>query len=245
MAIAGYIYRYPLLMKFQYSRLQSLTCREQSYNRKFNCQGKIWVHRVNSLERYELLKNKFAGFEADLSFHPEKGTFFVYHPPLTSKTDVMPLSTFLDHVDLHRNGFWFDTRYVGISNAEQAIQALADLDTLTIKMLCTFEFYDAKAAAFFSQRGYHTSFNASEEILQQAEKDSRYRDSINRIIAGVTFVSQDISYLPVLKKIFPGKQIVTWDLHFGSFINRSRLQELLNDRRVAFIFVNIKTPFYR
>src|SRR6185369_9050299 len=86
--VAGYIFRYPLLLKFQYSRLQSL-----------NRLQKIWVHRVNSLERYDLLKDKFDGFEADLSFQPETGSFFIYHPPLTGETAILPLAEYLKHAD--------------------------------------------------------------------------------------------------------------------------------------------------
>ena len=233
--VAGYIFRYPLLLKFQYSRLQSL-----------NHLQKIWVHRVNSLERYDLLKDKFDGFEADLSFHPETGSFFIYHPPLTKETAILPLAEYLKHADLQHKRIWLDTRFVGASNVQEALLALSKLeDTMAIKKACVFELYDARAAAMFASHGYTSSFNASEEIQQVLEKDPAARDSVNKELLPVAYVSQDAQYLPVIKKIFPGKQIVAWELHLKSFFNRSRLKELLDDPQVAILFVNIKTAFYR
>jgi len=164
---------------------------------------------------------------------------------MSSKTAILPLDKFIDKVDLPNHAFWFDTRFVASSNMLEAMDALADLDTMTIKKNCTFEFYDAATAAFFSQRGYHTSFNASEEIQDLMQKNQGAKDSINRILANVSMVSQDYRYLPVIKRLFPGKYIATWDLRFSSFIWKSRLQQLMNDERVSFIMVNIKTPYYQ
>jgi hypothetical protein len=246
LVVAGYIFRYPLFLKFQYARLSSLDCQAQGQASTFNCLQKIWAHRVNSLERYDLLKDKFDGFEADLSFQPETGTFFIYHPPLTHETAILPLSEYLKHADLRQKRIWFDTRYVGVCYIRQALESISkNDDTMAVKKACIFELYDAAAAAIFSQHGYNSSFNASEEIQLALQKDTLLRDSINKELSQVAYVSQDAEYLPVIKKIFPGKQLVTWELHINSFFNRRRLKELLNDPQVAVLFVNIKTPFYR
>lgn len=242
--ITGYIFRYPLVLKFQYARLQSLDCSDTSKNPSNNCREKIFVHRVNSLERYELLKEKFSSFETDIVFDGRVDDFQVYHPPFKKETDIVPFDQFLGHTDLKKQLFWFDTRFVAAINMEQAMAALSRLpDTLMLQKRSVFEIYDAVAAAFFAQRGYTTSFNPDETVMTRMGKEPLYRDSINQLLERVTYISQDMKYVPELEQLFPGKQIVTWDLRFSSFFNRQPLRKLLDDPRVSIVMVNIQTPF--
>src|SRR5690348_14370283 len=89
-----YLFRYPLFLQFQYSRMHSLSS------------SRIWVHGVNSIDRYQFLRKKFSGFELDVIYTGPKG-FAVLHPPAEAGTDTLWLDTFLSQTD-PSDRLWLD-----------------------------------------------------------------------------------------------------------------------------------------
>src|SRR5437763_1698172 len=77
----GWYYHPELLYAFQYSRLKGLSYQTNGVNR--SALSKIWAHRVNSLQRFDILKNDFEGMETDVMFDPGKNEFLIYHPPFS------------------------------------------------------------------------------------------------------------------------------------------------------------------
>lgn len=240
--IFGYIFRYSLILEFQYSRLQSLRCNDG----QTNCMDRIWVHRVNSTGRYDLLKDKFNGFETDLVYSDSARLFYVYHPPFTKNTDTLSLGRFLMNADLEHKRFWFDTRFVAASNMITALNDLSSSDKAgKLKANCIFELYDLQTAGYFAQKGYTVSFNADEQLLHQMSASQQMQDSVVSQLSQVKYVSQESQHVPVLKKLFPGKQILTWNSKFANFFDTKPLKQLLGDEKVAIILVNIKSRYYR
>jgi hypothetical protein len=240
--IFGYIFRYSLILEFQYSRLQSLRCD----NNQTNCLKRIWVHRVNTTGRYNLLKDKFQGFETDLVYSDSARLFYVYHPPFTRDTDTLSLRRFLKSTDPGQKKFWFDTRFVAASNMAAALTDFSSADESgKLKKNCILELYDLQAAEFFAQNGYIVSYNADKQLLQQMTVNQRVTDSIINRLSQVKYVSQESQHVPLLKKLFPGKQILTWNSKFANFFDTKPLQQLLDDPGVAIILVNIKSRYYR
>jgi hypothetical protein len=238
----GYIFRYPLILQFQYSRLKSLGCAGSA-----GCMGRLWVHRVNSVERYELLKDKFTGFETDINYDPGTHAFYVYHPPLTGKTAILPLSSFLQKIDFTTKNLWLDTRSVDTSNMHEALNALAQAtDTLSFNHnVFIVELYDITAAKLFAENGFPVAFNVSDQLLKGLLKSKVLRDSINKELRNIEYISQEFRYVTDLKKCFPDKMIITWRPEFKVFFNTQEIQELLDDPQIEIILVNIKSRYYK
>jgi hypothetical protein len=230
-----YLFRYPIFLQFQYSRLRSLECKEG------NCLSRIWAHRVNTINRYEQLKDKLEGFELDVIYTGPKG-FAVLHPPDEIVGDTLRLETFLDQADMKKHRFWLDTRFVDSSNIGEALVAF---DRLAIQYPyltnCIFEVYYLPVAQALAYNGYNVSFNVSDRWLNNLPGNSQLQDSVTRMLKEVKYVSQDAAYLSTIKQLFPGKKILTWHLAINDFFNRKPLKELLADPQVEIVLVNIKT----
>jgi hypothetical protein len=236
----AYFFRYTLILKLQYSRLQSLNCG------KTDCLDRIWVHRVNSLERYDLLKGKFHGFETDIVYVDSLRSFSVYHPPQAPGEDTLTLDRFFAHCMQADKHFWLDMRFVGEANMQAALKVFSKLDQqFGLKSNCIIELYDLSAARLFAINGYTVSFNISEDLISRMEIEKHLPDSISREWSSIRYISQDARYLPAVKRLLPGKKIITWHPRFTNFINTEELQKLLDDPQVEIVLVNIKSRFYR
>lgn len=236
--LAGYFSRYRLVREYQLMRLRSWTC-------SGDCLQKAWVHRVNSLQRYDLLKKNFTGFETDIVFDNQSRRFWIYHV-VAPKKDTLSLDRFLAHVHKDKKNLWLDTRYVDSSHKEQALQALSALDSrYGIRSTAVIELYDLAAASWFAKNGYTVSYFVPDSLQSQLASDSLLRDSITSLLSPVKYVSQDAKYVPVLKKLFPGKKILTWRLPFKDFYKKGYLRQLLEDPQVDIVLVNIKSRYYR
>ena len=235
-----YLFRYPLFLWFQCSRLTGLSCG------KANCMNRIWAHRVNSTERYKILKDKFSGFEMDIIYTGSDKGFAVLHPPAAVVGDTLTLDAYLSKADLLNDRFWFDTRFLDTSNMQKG---LVVLDELTKKYPqikeCILEIYDLPSAQLLAENGYTVSFNVSEKWLNDLSGNNSLRDSVALSLRHVKYVSQDAAYLPRVKKLFPGKKILTWHLAIKDFLNRKPLKALLADPQVELVLVNIKTPYFQ
>jgi hypothetical protein len=239
----GYIFRYPLMMEIQYTRLSSLQCPSAP---SADCMPRIWVHRVNSPERYDLLKEKFHGFETDITYNDSSRSFEVYHPPKTMEMDTLSLDRFIGHVNTSSGQLWFDTRNVDSLNMASALEAFKRAgDSSEIRRNCIIELYDLTAAKFFSQHGYTVGYNVPELLIKTLLSNKPLQDSINAELADVKYVSQQSGYIFLLKKLFPGKPIITWQTEFNLFIKKKEIQEMLDDPLIAVILVSIKSNYFR
>ncbi|MEO5562117.1 MAG: hypothetical protein ABIR18_01755 [Chitinophagaceae bacterium] len=238
----GYLFRYPLILRFQVARLKTLHCGSAENA----CQQRIWAHRVNSTQRYDILQNKFDGFEMDVIYVNSTASFSVLHPPAVSKDDTLSLAGFFKNVGTDNKNFWLDTRFVDSTNMNEALVALTKLkDQYPILRNCIIEVYFAPVAELFARHGYIVSFNVSERWLRDLPGNKLLQDSLNKKIEAVRYVSQEAQYLPVIKKLFPEKRILTWQLSINDFIDTHPIQKLLDDPQVEIVLVNIKSRFFR
>jgi hypothetical protein len=235
-----YLFRYPIFLQFQYLRLQSLQCKG------VNCFQRIWAHRVNSVERYNILKNKFGGFELDVIYTGPKTGFAVMHPPDETGGDTLLLDTYFSQADMQNDRFWLDTRFLDSSNMQEGLIKLNELAAkYPVRQQCILEVYYLPVAQLLAEKGYIVSFNVSERWLRDLPNNKVLLDSVTRSLQRVNYVSQDAAYLSTIKKLFPGKKILTWHLAINDFFNRKPLKELLADPQVEIVLVNIKTRYSR
>lgn len=238
MLIPAWLFRFELLFYFQYSRLQSMDCGAGS---SVSCIDKIWVHRVNTLERFNAVKKKFNGIEADIVFDSVAVTFWVYHPP--EKSGLL-LDTYLREVmTAGQSTCWLDTRFVNQHNMAQAALLLQAMDNkYHIKDKTIFELYDITAANYLAALGFRISLNVSPHTLADT---AALRFTTAHLSAAVGFVSQESGFVKQLEQYFPGKQVITWSLPFKNYINRKPLAVLAADPRVAVVLVNVKSRQYK
>jgi hypothetical protein len=241
--LLGYLFRFPLYSAFQSSRVRALHCPGSDNGA---CRSKIWVHRVNSLPRYDLLASQFDGFETDIHFNGASGSFSVYHPPVPAEGDTLSLDHFLAHVDLSAKHFWLDTRGVDILNAEKALAGLqatgkGDL----IRKNCIIELYDAAAASEFSKAGYTSSFDITFLEKKKMVSDAHFADSVRGYLDNVKYVSDQSANIGQAKQMFPGKKIITWHLSYLDYFHLNNIQRLLDDDQIDIVLLQMKTRYYR
>jgi hypothetical protein len=242
--VTGWILRYQLVFKFQYSRLKGLGC--QTGEADFindSCLNKLWVHRVDSKERYEILKGKFAGYETDIVWDGWKRQFAVYHPPLEGKP--IRLDRFLSAMDLKNAMLWLDTRETPVADTLNILKALDSLDhRFKIKMNVVIELYDTAVANYLADHEYWVALNIHPEWIS-AFKEPDWQTLKASMSPKISFISQEDIHVPFLKKQFPGKDIVTWSIAFSNYFNRAHLRQLVKDEQVKIVLVNIKSKYYK
>jgi hypothetical protein len=240
----GWLYRYELLFKFQYSRLKGLSCQQGKADFiNDSCLNKLWVHRVDSKERYNILKGKFAGYETDIVWDTWKRHFSVYHPPLEGKP--IRLERFLSGADTKNSMFWFDTRETPASDTANILKVLDSLNEhYKIKMNAIIELYDTTVANHLADHDYWVALNIDPEWISTYKEDDW-----QKLKAGmspkISFVSQEDIHVPFLEKRFPGKDIITWSIAFKNYFNRHQLRSLVSDNRVRVVLVNVKSKHYK
>lgn len=243
LVILGWIFRYELVFAFQHKRLEGLSCQEGKADFiNDSCLNKIWAHRVNSVERYRLLKGKLAGTETDITWRPSEKRFGVYHPPLEKQ--AITLDSFLQVVDTKTGLLWLDTREIPVADTNAVFAELERLNQAhQLKMNAVLELYDLAVANYLAGKGYWVALNISPEKMSAYSQQQwkAYRDSMS---AEIAFVSQEDVHLPFLKQHFPGKDIITWSISFNNYFNRAALKRLVNDPQVKIVLVNIKSRGY-
>ncbi len=244
LAILAWFFRYQLLFKFQYARLEGLACQEGKADFiNDSCLNKLWVHRVDSKERFNILKDKFAGYETDIVWDSWKRKFLVYHPPLEGKP--ITLEKFLHGVDLERSMFWLDTRETPIADTANILKALDSLDHLhKLKMNAIIELYDTTVANYLAEHDYWVALNIHPEWISNY-KQSEWKRVKATMSPKISFVSQEDIHVPFLQKQFPGKDIITWSISFNNYFNRKHLRQLIKNDKVKVILVNIKSKYYK
>jgi len=239
-----FYFRYDLMLRFQLWRLGSLHCNSVQVKSKNPCLERIWAHRVNSTVRYQLLKSKFPGMETDIVFNKVTGAFSVYHPPLVESDSSLSLDEFLGQVDLQQSSIWLDTRGVDSLNAPMALAALSSRPwSEALKEKAIIELYNVSAAQYFAANGYRVSLNLLGVPKAKRNRESILAEGIEMRLRQVQYVSQGFEIIPALKRLFPGKKIITWDPRIGSFFKMKRLQVLLDDPDIDIILVNIKSRY--
>ena len=80
---------------------------------------KIWVHRVNFIDKLQEINTKFSGVEVDVIFIEDKNIFDVNHPPAQSID--LSLFKYLSSIKLtSNNSFWIDFKNLSEDNMENS-----------------------------------------------------------------------------------------------------------------------------
>lgn len=194
---------------------------------------KIWAHRVNSVERFNYLKDKFAGVEMDLVYQGDKNFLEVNHPPATSKN--IDLKEMLEQKNAGQVGLYFDIKNLDSSNAFQILELINRLDSVyRLKSRCIIESRDIASLAPFVQAGYFTSYYLPENVCEKhAELKKAWA------------VSQDWSVLEPADSCTNGINKLAWELSFTNWLDLSQIRSIVERKDCRILLVNVKSPGYR
>lgn len=180
---------------------------------------KIWVHRVNSIEKLEEVQPKFQGVELDVVFEGE-GNFDVNHPPAESIN--LSLREYFAAANFSNGyGIWLDVKNLDLQNAEQAL--------LTLTQLCSdfsispdqiiVESTDASVLPPFSESGFRTSFYLPQHLSDESsESQENVLNELNPLMAlyPTDYLSTNRSDYSFVRSKFPESKILTWSFDYDT-----------------------------
>jgi hypothetical protein len=176
---------------------------------------KVWLHRVNSVERAVRMAKQYRGMEIDVMYDSAADSFDVGHPPAPS------IGLSLDHLlaavpDVGSHYFWIDFRNLTDANAQAAcarLVAIARKHDLISHMIV--ESIHPTALACFTDSGFHTSYYLFPEVGLPAMNTEQRRAYYQEVKAGVAasnvnHLSMSYESLPFVDRYFPDADVLTW-----------------------------------
>ena len=204
---------------------------------------KIWLHRANSLEKWQDNAEKYPNAEVDLIFW--NGKFHVAHD--TADITALTIDEYFREMPNRKGHLWLDIKNLSNNNA---IVALHELDSLCSeynvdKSRFIIESDNESALSHFShQGGYFTSYYAKaprpSELSEEERKKVIYQleQVVHRgNVSALSFPRhwyKDIS--SGLKSDIP---LLTWDHHTGEWLFHASFwkHKMLNDEQLKVILV--------
>jgi hypothetical protein len=203
---------------------------------------KVWLHRVNSVERAVRMAKQFRGMEIDVMYDSAADSFDVGHPPAPSIG--LSLDRLLGAVpDVASHYFWIDFRNLTDTNAPAAcarLVAIARKHNLISHMIV--ESVHPTALACFTDSGFRTSYYLFPEVSLPAMTTGQRNAYYEEVKAGlaasnVNALSTSYESLPFIERYFPDADVLTWyrerdrNLRYYAMLaylkSRSRIQVIL------------------
>ena len=203
---------------------------------------KVWLHRVNSVERAVRMAKQFRGMEIDVMYDSAANSFDVGHPPAPSIG--LSLDRLLGAVpDVAGHYFWIDFRNLTNTNAPAActrLVAIARKHNLISHMIV--ESVHPTALGCFTDNGFRTSYYLFPEVslpaMNTAQRTAYYAEVKAGLAASnVNALSMSYESLPFVDRYFPDADVLTWyrerDRNLRYYVTlaylkaRSRIQVIL------------------
>lgn len=206
-------------------------------------QDKLWLHRANSLKKWNEKADAYPNAEVDIIFW--KGKFHVAHD--TADITALTIDDYFKEMPNRKGHLWLDIKNLSKNNA---IVALHELDSLCSeynvdKSRLILESDNESALSYFThQGGYFTSYyvKATRPSTLSEEERKEVILGLEQVVhrGNVSALSfprhwyKDIS--SGLKSDIP---LLTWDHHTGEWLFHASFwkHKMLNDDRVKVILV--------
>ncbi len=181
---------------------------------KISFKEKIWVHRVNTIERFLSVADQFKGVEIDLVFKSDSNYFDVNHPP--EKSIHLSLYRLLKTKnDCSHLRLWLDFKNLKASNAEASLKRLEAISK-SLNINPNQIIVESRKPLFlkgFRAKGFKTSYYLPADIATLNKKKLREQIELIRDLKrteSIDFISSNIRDYAFLKQHFPDCQIITW-----------------------------------
>ena len=207
---------------------------------------KVWVHRVNSIEKKKDVSGKFSGIELDIVYDQAKSLFDVNHPPARSIN--LSLKDYL-LADVNRqSGYWLDFKNLEPGNAESAcntLSAIVDSAGLDKKKVIV-ESHNYASLSVFANKGFQVSYYlpALNKLKGNTLTTALQKVSLAIKTYPAMFISSTYKDYPIMKQYFPQSTKLLWwsgsEKTFWNWRNKFHLYKMMNDKTVKVLLV----PFH-
>jgi heptose-I-phosphate ethanolaminephosphotransferase len=210
--------------------------------------SKIWVHRVNSLERLTEVESLFKGMELDVVF--ENGKLDVRHPP--AQTINLSFEKYLSNMKSPSDHyFWLDLKNLTPNNVSEIISHLNYLtQKFNIKRNILIETTSPATISKLNNAGYFTSYylpylaGLNEQTLSNEIVSINKNILLNQPVA----ISQNFDNYYILNEHFSTQNKLIWalNLNWNDPKTHNRIENLLlKDSTIKVCLVNFKTIGWR
>ena len=203
--LIGFIFAYLVLF---------LIVNKQNQLFRYLYSEKVWVHRVNSVEKLTEVNNLFTGVELDVMFMNTKGIFDVNHPP--AKSIDLSLFEYLSSIKDGSVGyFWLDFKNLTPVNIEPSYKRLDSIrGILNLKKeQFIIESRYPENLNTFRENGYRTSYYLPSRLYQlnTEELKAKLVDIEHRIATNkTTYISANFNHYGIMKRSFPEQNVLIW-----------------------------------
>jgi heptose-I-phosphate ethanolaminephosphotransferase len=212
--------------------------------------SKLWVHRVNTIERAQILLESFPGIEIDVIYDSSSGVFDVRHRDIPSIG--LTLREYFEVIEQqYRPLYWIDIKNLNSRNELDQFKRLEWLDAeYDLKNRLVVESPNASSLQRFTESGFNTSYylphfdveSATAEVIKdwvRAVKQAVSRTSVHAI-------SADYTMYPLIEKYFNDADALLWaSLRYDKASHRKKIEEIINKPRIKVLLVRQPTDFYR
>ena len=215
-----------------------------------NFTDKIWIHRMDSKERFRILPGKYKGIEMDLMYDSVSNNFDVRHPPAES-TGFSLEDAFAATPNITGHYFWLD--YKNLTEQvkfKSCAKLLALAKKYNISQNIIVESQEPEPLTYFTESRFYTSYYLPVFNIASSSKDEikMYYNEVKKRLQNskVCALSGNYQQLPFIEKYFPDKDIVTWYLNEDRGLKYSAsLFVLTRNPKVKVILVAEMSEGYR
>ncbi|MDD5569592.1 MAG: hypothetical protein PHD97_00375 [Bacteroidales bacterium] len=222
-------------------------CNQKGKTSNINFSNVNWVHRVNSIERYFEICEKYNGIEIDVNFDSEKNCFDVYHAPKSSVN--LCLEEMLKNVkNPEKTFYWLDFKNLDSTNYIPALNNLNSIcEKLKIKNNLIVESSNPVILSHFTDSGFYTSyyiFTFNPYALSDSVANYYYEKVCAILDKSRVCAISGYAQQLVFMKHFPGYDFLLWNLESNKFWSNIFNKRYKSIKNVKVILVKDITKSY-
>lgn len=214
------------------------------YTLRFFFPEKVWVHKVNTLEKLFAVASRYQGLELDIVYDETKHDFDVHHPPEPSTG--LWLSAYFQSLANKQQPLWLDFKNLNSENQNAACRCLDSLAQhyQLNKSLIIVESPAPEYLIDFNKYGFKTSYYLPPELHERTDHALNVEIKFAKhqaISYPTTYLSTEFKDYPILKHYFHDQKKIIWFNVYGSMNKikaRLLLFDILNDPTVDVLLVS-------
>ncbi|EGK8007999.1 phosphoethanolamine transferase [Campylobacter lari] len=227
--------------------------KELKQNYPFKAPSKIWLHRTNSLDKFEYFKNDYKNFEVDVHFFENENYFDVGHDGKQiliglDLKDLLKAAVEKDKTTDFQTKFWIDFKNLNNKNAKKALSTLLKIckETNFDPKNLIIESSQYTALKVFKDAKLYTSYYIKYYTKEELQKNgNNIRSDIQKAIDSKSFNALSFPYYLyefIKQSNFKVKNkynnledidLLTWNENDGWFKNQGK--EIFNDTQIKII----------
>lgn len=180
---------------------------------------KIWIHRVNSIEKLQEINPKFDKIELDVVFLKNEKKFDVNHPPAESIN--LSLFEYLSSIKIKQNNmFWLDFKNLSKKNINQSIGKLDSI--CKVLNINEHQFIIESTNPFLleklKQKSYKTSYYLADSLNQLSKDELQEQLSIideMNVNYKTDYLSFSYRDYQIINNYYPNNVYLTWSFKFS------------------------------